>query len=98
MNLHKITSSPFTHLTLQHCLQRIQATEGLLLTQDAVYAVMDKALNSKLIELLSLSVSVYVLKEDAEARGLVIESDKIQLVTYAQFVELSLEYDKVVSW
>jgi tRNA 2-thiouridine synthesizing protein B len=94
MNLHKISSSPFTHLGLQHCLQRIQANEGLLLTQDAVYAVMDKILLSKLIE----QPSVYVLKEDAEARGLVIENGKIQLITYAQFVALSLEYEKVVSW
>jgi len=94
MNLHKITSSPFTHLTLQHCLQRIQPTEGLLLTQDATYAVLDKTLYPKLIDL----QSVYVLKEDAEARGILIESGKIQLITYAQFVELSLEYDNVVSW
>jgi tRNA 2-thiouridine synthesizing protein B len=94
MNLHKITSSPFTHLTLQHCLQRIQSTEGLLLTQDATYAVLDKTLYSKLIEL----QSVYILKEDAEARGIEIKSDKIKLITYAQFVELSLEFDKVVSW
>ena len=94
MNLHKISSSPFSHLALQHCLQRIQTNEGLLLTQDAVYAVMDKALYSKLIELRC----VYVLKEDAEARGIVIEGSKIQLINYAQFVELSLEFDKVVSW
>ena len=94
MNLHKISSSPFTHQALQHCLQRIQAPEGLILTQDAVYAVMDKTLFTKLIEL----QAVYLLKEDAEARGIEIESDKLQLITYAQFVELSLVYDKVVSW
>jgi len=94
MNLYKLASSQFTHLTLQHCLQRIQPTEGLLLAQDAVYAVLDKDLHSKLIKL----PSVYVLKEDAEARGISIENGKIQLITYAQFVELSLEYDNVVSW
>jgi tRNA 2-thiouridine synthesizing protein B len=42
--------------------------------------------------------SVYVLKEDAEARGVLIESDKIQLITYAEFVELCIKYDKIVSW
>jgi tRNA 2-thiouridine synthesizing protein B len=94
MILHKIDSSPFNHLALQHCLQRIQTTDALLLTQDAVYAVMDKTLNVKFVEL----HAVFVLKEDAEARGIVIESDKIQLITYTQFVELSLKYDKVVSW
>ena len=94
MILHKVSSSPFNHLALQQCLQRIQATDGLLLTQDAVYGVMDKGLNTKLVAL----HSVFVLKEDTDARGITIESDKIQLITYADFVELSLEYDKVVSW
>jgi tRNA 2-thiouridine synthesizing protein B len=41
---------------------------------------------------------VYVLKEDAQARGVAVESDNIQLINYAEFVELSLEYEKVMSW
>jgi tRNA 2-thiouridine synthesizing protein B len=95
MILHKIDSSPFNHLALQHCLQRIKPTDGLLLSQDAVYGVMDKALIGKFSNL----TSVYVLKEDAEARAVLIEGDSnIQLITYVDFVELSLKYDKVVSW
>ncbi len=94
MILHKISSSPFDHLALQHCLQRMHDTDGLLLTQDAVYAVMHQTLYSKLVELHSM----YVLKEDAEARGVQVKSDNIQLIGYAELVELSLKYDKVMSW
>ena len=94
MILHKISASPFNHQALQHCLQRMHNTDGLLLTQDAVYTVMHQTLYAKLTGL----NSVYVLKEDAEARGVLIESDKIQLITYAEFVELCIKYDKIVSW
>jgi len=94
MILHKLCSSPFNQLALQHCLPRMHATDGLLLTQDAVYGVMDPSIYSKLLEL----DSVYVLKEDAVARGVLVTSKQIQLINYAEFVELSLEYDKVMSW
>ncbi|MFT6284185.1 MAG: tRNA 2-thiouridine synthesizing protein B [Arenicella sp.] len=68
--------------------------DGLLLTQDSVYTVMHKTLYSKLTEL----HSVFVLKEDAEARGVQVKSEHIQLISYAEFVELSLKYEKVMSW
>ncbi|GAC18286.1 sulfurtransferase complex subunit TusB [Paraglaciecola arctica] len=94
MILHKISTSPFTHLALEHCLLRLHSSDGLLLTQDAVYGLRHQSLYSKLSELRC----VYVLKEDAHARGVAVENDKIQLVDYAEFVELSLEYEKVMSW
>jgi tRNA 2-thiouridine synthesizing protein B len=72
----------------------MHSSDGLLLTQDSVYAVMDKTLISKLSEL----ESVYVLQEDAQARGVQVASDKIQLISYNGFVELSLQFDKVISW
>lgn len=94
MILHKIASSPFSYRALDHCLQRIHATDGLLLTQDAVYGLMDKELSTKLQQL----EAVFVLKEDAEARGIEIEPSTIQLINYEQFVELCLKYEKVISW
>jgi tRNA 2-thiouridine synthesizing protein B len=94
MILHKISSSPFSHLALQHCLQRIHSNDGVLLTQDAVYAVMHQSLHAKLAEL----HSVYVLKDDIEARAVVLENNNIQIITYAEFVELCTTYDKVISW
>jgi tRNA 2-thiouridine synthesizing protein B len=94
MILHKISSSPFHHQALQHCLQRIHSSDGLLLTQDAVYAVMHQTLRSKLETL----DAVYMLKEDADARGVQIKSEQIQLISYGEFVELSLKFEQVMSW
>jgi tRNA 2-thiouridine synthesizing protein B len=94
MILHKISSSPFNHKGLHHCLQRIHGSDGILLTQDAVYAVMHQTLNSKLVEL----DAVYMLKEDADARGVQVQSEQIQLISYAEFVVLSLKFEKVMSW
>lgn len=94
MILHKISSSPFSYKALHHCLQRMHEKDGLLLTQDSVYTVMHQTLYTKLTEL----DSVFVLKEDAEARGVQVKSDHIQLISYAEFVELSLKYEKVMSW
>lgn len=94
MILHKISSSPFSYKALHHCLQRMHEKDGLLLTQDSVYTVMHQTLYSKLTEL----HSVFVLKEDAEARGVQVKSEHIQLISYAEFVELSLKYEKVMSW
>jgi sulfur relay protein TusB/DsrH len=75
-------------------LQRIHSNDGVLLTQDAVYAVMHQSLHAKLAEL----HSVYVLKDDIEARAVVLENNNIQIITYAEFVELCITYDKVISW
>lgn len=94
MILHKISLSPFNHLALQQCLQRIHTDDGLLLTQDAVYAVIDKTLLAKLTAL----HGVYVLKDDIEARGVALENNNIQIITYVEFVELSLKYNKVINW
>lgn len=94
MILHKLCTSPFNHLALKQCLLRMHSSDGLLLTQDAVYAVMDETLISKLSEL----DSVYVLKEDTQARGVQVASNNIQLISYTDFVELSLQYDNVMSW
>lgn len=94
MILHKLSTSPFHHLAIEHCLQRMHSSDGLLLTQDAVYGVMHPTLHIKLSEL----PCVYVLKQDAQARSVPMGTGNIKLINYAEFVELSLEFDKVISW
>ncbi|MFT2091131.1 sulfurtransferase complex subunit TusB [Paraglaciecola sp. 2405UD69-4] len=94
MILHKLTSSPFKDLTIQHCLQHVADNDGILLTQDAVYAAMHQDLGKKLHE---FSGQVFILKEDAEARGVQV-SEQLETINYKGFVELSLKFNKVVSW
>ncbi|MGS2720257.1 sulfurtransferase complex subunit TusB [Paraglaciecola aestuariivivens] len=94
MILHKVSTSPFSHLDLQHCLARLQRTDALLLTQDAVYAVMDVSF----LSVLSKLPAVYLLQEDANARAIKLENPHFKSINYADFVELSLKYPQVISW
>jgi sulfur relay protein TusB/DsrH len=41
---------------------------------------------------------IYVLNEDVEARGLKIENDLYQGVSYPEFVALALKCKQVISW
>ena len=48
---------------------------------------------------LEQQVSVYCLKEDLAARGLLEKTaSAVQLVNYRGFVRLCTEFDKVVAW
>lgn len=94
MVLHNVSTSPFSHLDLQQCLARLQPSDGLILTQDAVYAVLDPSLTSVLADL----PAIYVLKEDTQARAVHFENPHFKSIDYAEFVELSLKYTQVMSW
>ena len=94
MILHKVSTSPFADNALQQCLARMAQTDGLLLVQDAVYAVMQQPTQTPFTRL----NAVYVLKDDADARGITISDKHIQPITYAGFVELSIQYNNVMSW
>jgi tRNA 2-thiouridine synthesizing protein B len=94
MILHKVSTSPFTDLSLFQCLKRKQATDKLLLIQDAVYAM----LKVDVTETWLTHGPIYVLNEDVEARGLKIENDLYQGLSYPEFVSLALECNQVISW
>ncbi|PKG97409.1 sulfurtransferase complex subunit TusB [Paraglaciecola sp. MB-3u-78] len=94
MILHKISTSPFADQTLLQCLKRIQPTDKLLLIQDAVYAMVKGDLVDSLLE----QGPIYVLNEDVQARGLIIENNLYQGISYPEFVALTLECKQVISW
>jgi tRNA 2-thiouridine synthesizing protein B len=94
MILHKVSTSPFTDHSLSQCLKRKQPTDKLLLIQDAVYTM----LKVDVTETLVTQGPIYVLNEDVEARGLKIENDLYQGVSYPEFVALALKCKQVISW
>ncbi len=94
MILHKVSTSPFADQTLMQCLKRIQPTDKLLLIQDAVYAMVKGDLVDSLLE----QGPIYVLNEDVQARGLIIENNLYQGISYPEFVALTLECKQVISW
>ncbi|WP_299074233.1 sulfurtransferase complex subunit TusB [uncultured Paraglaciecola sp.] len=94
MILHKVSTSPFADNGISQCLGRIQPTDKLLLTQDAVYAMQ----NSDITDALQSLGQIYLLEDDTQARGLTIKNNLFKAISYAEFVDLTLECKQVISW
>ena len=94
MILHKVSTSPYADQNLLQCLKRIQPTNKLLLIQDGVYAMVKADVQGTLLT----HAPIYVLNDDVQARGLTIDSEVYQAISYAEFVALALECNQVISW
>ena len=94
MILHKVSTSPFESGSLSQCLKIMTSEDGLLLLQDGVYATKHQDFLPRLESL----PNVYLLTDDLKARAVSTETPKLKQVSYEQFVELSLQYTKVLSW
>jgi tRNA 2-thiouridine synthesizing protein B len=94
--LHVLSHSPFTDSRLSSCLRVLGPDDGVLLCGDAAYALGTGAV-AQALRTKSTGLSVYVLDEDAEARGIALP-EWAQSVDYAGFVALSVHYDKVNTW
>ena len=76
-------------------LFRSGASDGLLLSGDAAYALQPGT--APFIAFSALGLKLFVLAEDAQARALAVP-DWAKAIDYPAFVELSIHYDKVNSW
>jgi tRNA 2-thiouridine synthesizing protein B len=94
MILHQVFTSPTRDHNLQHCFEHCQTGNGVLLLQDAVYAIQ----HSLIDHLIKKGVSVYILQNDLQARGLSQINPAIKLIDDKQWLALCLQYDNVMSW
>jgi tRNA 2-thiouridine synthesizing protein B len=86
--------STFDGLAL--CLQVIQKGDVLLFIEDGVNATIT-TLHADLVK--SNTFSLYALQADVTARGLLDKMDSnIQLIDYAQFVELTVLHTPIQNW
>ncbi|NHB89269.1 sulfurtransferase complex subunit TusB [Photorhabdus tasmaniensis] len=71
--------------------------DDILFMQDGVLASIDG--NYCLPALIDHGVTLYVLKEDIEARGLAGRiSDKVQVIDYTDFVNLTVKHHQQFAW
>ncbi len=92
--LHTISRGPHSQL-LQTCLGSIKEGDGLLFIEDGVYY----STASPSLEKIPHSIRLFSLREDMLARAIHTRAaDNVESIDYHRFVELSCEYDKVVSW
>lgn len=95
MILHMLRSSPFSDQSLNQCLSRIGKCDGVVLLQDAVYAL--QGCQQAWYRLLTNIEHLYVLQDDLCARG-ISAPDTICTISYPELVDLTLKFDKVMSW
>ncbi|NTS75242.1 sulfurtransferase complex subunit TusB [Catenovulum sp. SM1970] len=63
--------------------------DAILLAQDGVY---------QLIKGLPNCESIYLLAEDADARGLSVDEIEVIRIDYPKMVELTVEHDAILNW
>lgn len=89
--LHIINRSVTT--TSQTAL--IRAEDAVLLIEDGVYCGVTSVCET----LLQCTQHCYALLPDVAARGLSQKThERLQLISYADFVDLSLAHSPIVSW
>lgn len=94
--LHTLMSSPF-RCDLAAMLRLLADGDDVLLMQDGVIAALE---GSKALEaLLNAPISVFVLKEDVDARGLGAQiSTRVTAVSYTDFVTLVVKHPQQMTW
>jgi tRNA 2-thiouridine synthesizing protein B len=92
MNLHLIFSSPFSSSSLKECLAIIQPKDAIVLLEDGVYAIQHPDLSNT-----SIQFKCFAVTADTDARGLT-KSNNLTCITYDELVDLTLEYQKTISW
>lgn len=94
--LHILRHSPF-NTDFETLLRCINPGDTLLLLQDGVIAAIKG--NRYLELLLAAPISISVLREDLEARGLSAQiSSKIDTVSYNDFVRLTIKHERQMTW
>lgn len=97
--LHTVNKSPSERNALDSCLRHARAGDAILLIEDGVYAALRDSLCTPRMQEALQSLRVYALRPDVEARGIEAKLlERIELVDYGGFVDLTVEYSPVMAW
>ncbi|HDZ54930.1 MAG TPA: sulfurtransferase complex subunit TusB [Pseudomonas xinjiangensis] len=97
--LHLLRHAPLEGAAFGHCLRTLGAAHGVVLIEDAVYALNPGTSIYVSLAQLPATVSLYALDTDMIGRGVSLALPaRITVIGYAELVQLCVEYDKVLSW
>ena len=102
--LHTLNKTQSLTLLNQQLSQCMSIGDALILIEDGVYQCMTLTSPSNTLTQDHWShkaSDIYVLADDAQARGIPIASirhAKVAFISYPEFVSLTLKHSKVVSW
>jgi sulfur relay protein TusB/DsrH len=89
--IHTLNKGSLDHSASKDCLRSLDKSDALVLIEDGVYL-------TQRIKIAKKTVLIYALQHDLHLRGLSPMQSRIQIINDAEFVELSAQYDKIVSW
>ena len=96
MNTLHLYRRPLQSEQLERLLSLCQADDGILLLHDASYSLHTAQLQQKIQ---AAKQTFYCLHDDIAARQLTEQlTAAVTLIDYQQFVTLTLDYDKTISW
>jgi len=97
--LHTVNKSPFEKSSASSCIAHASEGSAVLFYEDGVYAA-DKRTRFASSVTGAAGVKFYVLGPDLKARGVGEDLliDGVEVIDYAGFVDLAVEYDKVAAW
>lgn len=95
MVLHLVKHSPFNSNALEDCIKLLVPTDGILLLENGAYGLIWQP---DTMQTLSQSYELYILEPDAITRGISSIPQYFTAVNYGGFVDLTLKFDKSISW
>ena len=97
MILHTINKTSAHEGLNQQLSDVIDTNDSVILIENGVYQAQQLSQHSSK-HWSNTAKHIYILKEDALARGIALDTSKLSYINYAEFVELSLLHEKVTSW
>jgi sulfur relay protein TusB/DsrH len=95
MMLH-IISHKLNNETINRLLEMTEEQDGFILLGDGIYGYRSLA---QLKHYAALHNNVYYIKEDAQLRGFTEKLlSHLQAIDYDHFVDLTLSYEKTLTW
>ncbi|MCP3970916.1 MAG: sulfurtransferase complex subunit TusB [Rhodobacteraceae bacterium] len=98
--LHTVNKSPFANQSLLSCLGHCKNGDAVLMIEDAVYGALAGSGVAEAVKAHAGTVSIYVLSEDAAARGIADDRllSEITGIGYDGFVDLVATHDRTQNW
>lgn len=95
--LHLIRTSDFTSNHFNSALKVMNENDGLILLDDACYNLNHRLIHNDIIQQCIDKKRFYVVNEHCKARAISID-DKYQRIQLSALIELSFQYNKVLTW
>nr|WP_269783465.1 sulfurtransferase complex subunit TusB [Marinibactrum halimedae] len=97
--MHIVSRSPYQYRDIEQCLDRACDNDAILLTGDAVFALLPTS--TIYHHLKNTSIFMCALEPEVAARGLLeqnVPESTINLISDDDFVQLVCEYSRSFTW